>query len=168
MASTWDEHLLSASFRKNHAGRLVFLPFGANKPGYYINSASDEQKTKPFAKMYFLSRALVQLVGMLSALFFAEGVAFADPHTPAIHKIEVFLVIYSITIFLFELLPLWLMSRLYRKSIPEICSAMAVAGVEEIRQLDGSMSPLRRNILVALGGLMILIGAIIAVLVARR
>jgi hypothetical protein len=168
MASAWDEQLLANSFTKNRAGRLVFLPFGLKKPGYYIDSPSDEQKTKPFVRMYFLARLLAQLVGNLTAFFFAEGVAFADPHTPAVDKIKVFLVIYVITISLFELLPLWLISRLYRKSIPEICSAMAVAGVEEVSRLDRSLTPWRRRALLVLGGLTILIGVIMAVLVARR
>ena len=168
MAAGWDEQLLANCFRKDHTERLVFLPFGGNKPGYYIDTPSDEQKTRPFSRMYFLARALVQLVGMLSALFFAQGVAFADPRTSIAHKIKVFLVVYCVAISLFELLPLWLMSRLFRKSIPEICSAMAVAGVEEISQLNRSMSSLRRRLLLALGGLMILIAGIALVLAVRR
>jgi hypothetical protein len=171
MPSGWDEQLLANSFRKNRAGRLVFLPFGMKKPGCYIDSPSDEQKTKPFVRMYFLGRLLAQLLGNLTAFFFAEGVAFADPHTPAVHKIEVFLVIYVITISLFELLPLWLISRLYRRSIPEICSSMPVAGVEEVSQLDKSMAPLQRRGLIVVGAVTILIGVTIGIacfLITRR
>src|SRR5579863_7137810 len=104
--ASWDEQLLAHSFRNDHAGKLVFLPFGWKKPGYRIDSPSDEQKTKPFAKMYFLSRTLIQLFGNLSA---------------------------------FEILPMWLLGRLYRKSIPQICSAMPVAGPEEISHLDKNL-----------------------------
>ena len=170
MPSAWDEQLLANSFRKDSAGRLVFLPFGMKRPGYYIDSPSDEQKIRPFAKMYFLSRALVQLFGNLSAFFFAEGVAFADPHTSTVHKIKNFLVIYIITISLFELLPLWLLSRLYRRSIPEICSSIPVAGVEEVSRLESSARPMRRTLII-LGSLTILIGVTVGIacfLIAHR
>jgi len=168
MASAWDEQLLAYSFRKDHAGRLVFLPFGQKKPGYYIDSPSDEQKTKPFAKMYFLSRALVQLFGNLSAFLLAEGVISADPRASIAHKIKVFLVIYTIAVFLFEILPLWLLGRLYRKLIPQICSAIPVAGPEEIGQLDKSMSPLRRRALFIVIGCTALGLLVALVAVARR
>jgi hypothetical protein len=168
MASAWDEQLVANWFRKDHAGRLVFLPFGRKKPGYYIDSPSDAQKTKPFAGMYFLGRTMVQVVGNLTAFAMAEGVAFADPHTPAVHKIKVCLVIYFIAASLFQLLPMWLMWRLYRKSIPKICSDMAVAGIEETSQLDKSTSPLRRRILIMLLCLMIVIAGLVLVFFARR
>jgi hypothetical protein len=163
----WDEQLLDYSFRKDHAGRLVFLPFGWSKPGYHIDSPSDEQKTKPFAKMYFLSRALVQLFGNLSAFLLAEGVISAEPRASIAHKIKVFLVIYSIAVSLFEILPLCLLGRLYRKSIPQICSAMPVAGPEEISQLDKSLSPLRRRAIFIGIGFMAL-GVLIALAVIAR
>lgn len=167
MASAWDEHLLDYSFRKDHAGRLVFLPFGWNKPGYHIDSPSDEEKTKPLARMYFLSRTLVQLFGNLSAFLLAEGIIFADPRSSIAHKIKVFLVVYSIAVSLFEILPLWLLGRLYRRSIPQICSAMPVAGPEEISQLDKSWSPLRRRmIFVGIGFLAL--GVLIALAVLAR
>jgi hypothetical protein len=167
MASNWDEQLLANSFRKDHTGRLVFLPFGGNKSAYYIDSPSDEQKTRPFSRMYFLSRALVQIVGNLSANLFALAVAFADPSTPLAHKIKVFVAIYLIGASLFEFLPLWLIGRLYRKSIPEICSSMPVAGPEEISQLARITSPLRRRILLIIVGLVILIAAIVMILITR-
>lgn len=168
MASAWDEQLLDYSFRKDPAGRVVFLPFGWKKPGYHIDSPSDEQKTKPFAKMYFLSRTLVQLFGNLSAFLLAEGVISADPRASIAHKIKVFLVIYSIGVSLFEILPLWLLGRLYRKSIPQICSAMPVAGPEEISQLDKSLSPLRRRAIFVGIGFVVLGAVILLAVIARR
>lgn len=168
MVSGWDEQLLGNLFRKDNAGRLIFLPFGWKKPGYHIDSPADEQKTKPFARMYFLGRAVIQLLGNFSACMFAGAVMSADPCASIAHKIKVFLVIYLITFSLFELLPLWLLWKLYRKSIPEICSAMPVAGPEEISQLDRSLSPVRqRAMLIAVGSMVLLVGILLA-LIARR
>jgi|SRR5579862_271831 len=165
--ASWDEQLLAHSFRNDHAGRLVFLPFGWKKPGYRIDSPSDEQKTKPFAKMYFLSRTLIQLFGNLSAFLLAEAVISDDPRASIAHKIKVFLVIYSIAVALFEILPMWLLGRLYRKSIPQICSAMPVAGPEEISQLDKNLGPLRRRLIFIGIGFMAL-GVLIALAVMAR
>jgi hypothetical protein len=167
MASAWDEQLLDYSFKKDPAGRLVFLPFGWKKPGYHIDSPSDEQKTKPFAKMYFLSRALVQFFGNLGAFLLAEAVISSDPRAPVGHKIKVFLVIYSIAVCLFEILPLWLLGRLYRKSIPQICSAMPVAGPEEISRLDKNLGPLRRRLIFTGIGFLAL-GVLLALAVIAR
>jgi hypothetical protein len=168
MVSAWDEQLLENTFKKDQSGRLVFLPFGPRPEGYYIDSANDEEKTKPFAKMYFLSKGLLQFVGNTSAYFLAQGVMFSDPLTSVAHKVKVFLVIYSISIFIFGLLPMWLLGKLYRKSILEICSGMTVAGSEAISKLERNVNPLRRRALFVALGAVILLAGIVLLLISRR
>ncbi len=164
MFSGWDEQLLGNFFKKDPATRLIFLPFGGKKPGYHIDSPADEEKTKPFAKMYFLARAMFQALGSTSAILIAWPWKSAGPCISIAH----FIVAYLIAASLFEFLPLWLLWRLYRKSIPEVCSTMRVAAPEEIRQLDWSMSPFRRRVLMIAIGSMVLLTGIVLVLIARR
>ncbi len=170
MGSAWDEHVLDTFFKKDRRGSLIFLPFGGKKPGYHIDSPTDEQKIKPFARMYFLGRAMFQILGNTSAMLIALMImnAHADRCTPIAQQIKIFLVAFLIAGTLFEFLPLWLLWRLYRKSISEICSAMPVAGPEEISQLDWSMSPFRRRALMIFVGSMVLLVGILLVAIARR
>jgi len=62
---------------------------------------------------------------------------------------------------------MWLLGRLYRKSIPQICSAMPVAGPEEISHLDKNLGPLRRR-LVFIGIGFMALGVLIALAVMAR
>jgi len=54
-----------ALFRKDASGRLIFVPRGPRKAGYYIHAPSDEQKIKAMVKLQIASVMLFNLAGFL-------------------------------------------------------------------------------------------------------
>jgi hypothetical protein len=56
------EYHVEAQFRKDPSGRLVFLPFGPRKQGYFVDSKPDEEKIRSFLKMYRSASAMINLL----------------------------------------------------------------------------------------------------------
>jgi hypothetical protein len=60
-AKTIDYHVES-QFRKDPAGRLVFFPLGVKKQGYFVDSATDEEKIKAYLRKYRGTAVLISLL----------------------------------------------------------------------------------------------------------
>src|SRR5271169_4989279 len=118
MFSGWSEQLLENQFGRDQSGRSVFLPFGPHRAGYHLDSLADDQKIKSLVKLYVLANSLLQGVGLLSGYFLGQAVIFPDRPTSLAGKLEVFLVVYSISVLIFFVVPRWLLGRLYREVIP--------------------------------------------------
>ena len=100
MLSAWIGQLVDARCRKDSSGRLVFLPYGRRRAGYYLDSASDYQKVKALVAIYAVGSLLFQVLGSTSALVITLG-ASSDRPGPLAGKLEFALIIYIISAFTF-------------------------------------------------------------------
>ncbi len=95
MLSAWVGQLVDARCRKDSSGRLVFLPYGRRRAGYYLDPASDYQKVKALVAIYAVGSLLFQVLGSTSALVITLG-ASSDRPGPLAGKLEFALIIYII------------------------------------------------------------------------
>jgi hypothetical protein len=165
MLSAWIGQLVDARCRKDSSGRLVFLPYGRRRAGYYLDSASDYQKVKALVAIYAVGSLLFQVLGSTSALVITLG-ASSDRPGPLAGKLEFALIIYIISAFAFQWLPLWLLWRLYRSLLPQLCSSLQEVGPESMGNLQTIPNPmLRRGLIVAFVGLLLML--VVLFLVSR-
>jgi hypothetical protein len=154
MLSAWIGQLVDARCRKDSGGQLVFLPYGRRRAGYYLDSASDYQKVKALVAIYAVDSLLFQGLGSTSALVITLG-ASSDRPGPLAGKLEFALIIYIISAFIFQWLPMWLLWRLYRSLLPELCSSLREVGPESMGNLQTIPNPMRRRgLIVAFVGLL--------------
>jgi pimeloyl-ACP methyl ester carboxylesterase len=140
------------------SGRLVFLPCGRRRAGYYLDSASDYQKVKALVAIYAVASALFQLLGSTSSLVITLGASFDRPG-PLAGKLEFALIIYIISAFTFQWLPMLLLWRLYRALLPELCSSLQEVDPESMGNLQTIPNPMRRRgLIVAFAGLLVMLG----------
>jgi hypothetical protein len=160
MFSAWIGQLVDARCRKDASGRLVFLPYGRRRAGYYLDSASEYHKVKALVGMYALAIVLFQVLGSTSAIVIVLGDLPDHPGSLA-HKLEFALILYIISAFAFQWLPMLLLWRLYRALLPEACSSLQEVSPESMRNLQTLPNPMRRRaLIVALAGFLVM-GAIL-------
>jgi len=161
--SAWIEQLVNAHCRKDSSGRLVFLPYGRRRAGYYLDSASDQQKVKALVAMYAVASILFQLLGSTSSLIITLGASSDHPGSRA-GKLEFGLILYIISAFAFQWLPMLLLWRLYRSFLPEVCSSLQAVGSESMDNLQTIPNPIRRQgLIVASFGLLLMLGILFLV-----
>jgi hypothetical protein len=157
MLSAWIGQLVDARCRKDSSGRLLFLPYGRRRAGYYLDSASDYPKVKALVAIYAVGSLLFQVLGSTSALVITLG-ASSDRPGPLAGKLEFALIIYIISAFTFQWLPMWLLWRLYRSLLPELCSSLQEVGPESMGNLQTIPNPMRRRgLMVAFVGLLLML-----------
>jgi hypothetical protein len=160
MFSGWIGQLVDARCRKDSSGRLVFLPYGQRRAGYYLDSTSDYQKVKTLVAMYAVGIALLQVLGSTSCLIITLGAAFDRPGSLE-GNLGFALIIYTITAFTFQWLPMLLLWRLYRTLLPELCASLQEVDPEAMGNLQTIPNPMRqRGLIVAFVGLL-LMGAVV-------
>ena len=165
MFSAWIGQPVDARCRKDLSGRLVFLPYGRRRAGYYLDSASDYPKVKALVAIYAVGSLLFQVLGSTSALVITLG-ASSDRPGPLAGKLEFALIIYIISAFAFQWLPMLLLWRLYRSLLPEVCSSLPEVGPESMDNLQTIPNPMRRRgLIVAFFGLLLVL--VILCLVSR-
>src|SRR6266404_5340538 len=57
------DYAVDAHFRKDHSGRLVFVPFSLQRKCYFVDAKSDAEKIRAFVRMY---RSVFQLISFLT------------------------------------------------------------------------------------------------------
>jgi hypothetical protein len=155
MFSAWVGQLVDARCRKDLSGRLVFLPYGRRRAGYYLDCASDYQKVKSLVAIYAVASALFQVLGSTSSLVIVLGASSDRPGSLA-GKLEFALIIYIISAFTFQWLPMLLLWRLYRGLLPDLCSSLQEAGPESMGNLQTIPNSMRRRgLIVAFAGLLV-------------
>lgn len=161
--SGWIEQLTNLQFRKDQSGRLVFLPYGPRRAGYYLESGADGQRIRSLVSLYAVGTGLIQLVGVMSSYIIGQALIFPDRPTSLAGKLEVGLIAYAISSLVLFILPFCLLRKLYKELIPGFCSSLTEAGPESMRTLEKVQSPQRvRMILLAVASMLILAGALIA------
>ena len=156
---------VECQFRRDPSGRLVFLPFGPRKKGYFIDSKSDEDKTRAFVKMYRTAAALMSLLVFPSV--YVPGVildVFAGL-SPQRHRLGIALGIPAFfwVVLMVASLVLW---SVYKQTVQIVTSSLTEVGPDMQNQLTGISSRPKRLALVVLGAGTILLG--ISLLTAQR
>ena len=158
-----------ALFRKDASGRLIFLPRGPRKTGYYIDSASDEQKLKALVKLNVVALMFFNLAGFLGSYTLAatwESLYFI--HLPISIEARVLRVaaVYLISALVIQFTPILVIQKIYQRSLRDICQNLQPAEPGLLGTLSGGSNPLRR-VLLALAVAILLMGVLFAA-VARR
>ena len=167
MLSGWIGQLVNAQFRKDQSGQLVFLPYGPRRAGYYVDSASDDQKIRPLLTVYLLASGMFQVVGLSSSYLLAQATIFPDHPTSKGGKMEVFLVVYFISTLIFWLVPTLLLWKVYRDLVPALCSSLHEVRPESMGKLDSIPNPFRRRALIVVAGCSVLLLGVILLLISR-
>lgn len=163
------DRLADTQFRRDASGRVVFLPRGSRKSGYYIDDASDLQKIRAIAKLYVVAGTLFNLAGFLGSYALMstwESVYFI--HLPISIEARAMRAagVYLISALVIQLTPLLILQQVYRESVTVICSNLKAVKSDSLGPLS-QVSPIRRRLLVVLVGVLILL-ALSVIVIARR
>jgi len=160
------DYAVDAHFRKDHSGRLVFVPFSLKRKCYFIDSKSDAEKIRAFVRIY---RSAVQLISFLTyPSLIIPGLILEDYAglTPRGHRMTIAL---GIPLFFWAVLMvlLWMQWSLYKGGIPSLTSSLIEVGPE----LKGHLSEISQRswrvpLLLAAAGLLLMGFVIFAVLAA--
>ena len=159
-----------ALFRKDASGRLIFLPHGPRKTGYYIDSASDAQKIKALVKLQLVAVMFFNLGGFLASYTLAatwESLYFI--HLPISIEARVLRVaaVYVISALIIQFTPILVVQKIYQRSLRDICQNLQPAEPGLLGPLSGGSNPLRR-VLVALAVGVMLMGVLFAAVASRQ
>jgi hypothetical protein len=157
-------------FRRDAGGRVIFLPRGPRKLGYYIDAASDEQKMKALVKLQLVAVMLFNLAGFLGSYTLAatwESLYFI--HLPISIEARALRVaaVYLISAAVIQFTPILLIQKIYQRSLRDICSSLQPVESGSLGELSRLSKPYLKRVLVVLAVTMMLIGVVLAA-VARR
>jgi len=163
MFSRWLDSLAQQQFRMDTGGRLVFVPFGPRRTGYYVE-AGDEPKLKALVTMYFLARSLVYSLGSTATFMFTQSLLSDERTSPLRRKLELGFTVYAISAVFLYILPALLLWKTYRGLVERLCSVLATMGLESVCQMQPPARDLRTRALLVIMGVSILIFAVVLVL----
>lgn len=160
-----------ALFRKDASGRLIFLPRGPRKTGYYIDAPSDEQKIKALVKLQLVAVMFFNLTGFLGSYALAatwESLYFI--HLPISLEARALRVgaVYLISAAVIQFTPILVVQKIYQRSLREICSTLQPAEPGSFGQLSEVSKPYRQRVLVVLAVTMMLMGVLFAAVAGRQ
>lgn len=161
--SEWLEGVADRQFGKAADGRLAFFPRGWRRPGYYVE-ASNESKVKALVKIYFVSSALLNLVGSIAAIAFTQSLVFDERSAPLKRKLELGLTVYSVSALVMFILPCLLLWKIYKELLARVCSELVTVESDSVSQFE--QTPRRHSaavVLVLTGVLLLALGVIAAV-----
>jgi hypothetical protein len=156
------DYAVDSHFMKDRSGRLVFVPFSLKRKCYFVDSKSDEEKIRPFVRMY---RSASQLISLLASPILMIPALVLDDYAglaPRSHRLAI---AFGIPMFFWLvliglLLMLW---GLYKGGIPSLTSSLIEVEPGLKGQLSGiSQQPRRLPLLVIAACLFLLAGAIFA------
>jgi len=156
------DYVVDTHFREDRSGRLVFVPFTPKGKCYFVDSKSDEQKIRPFVKMF---RSAVQLISFLMyPSLFVPGLILDDYAglSPREHRLAI-----AFGIPLFFLLVLgalvWKLWSLYKGAIPAVTASLSEVGPDVKGQLrEVSQRSWRLPLLFGVSSLLLMVLALFA------
>lgn len=162
------DYAVEAHFRKDRSGRVVFIPFSPKRKGYFVDSKSDEEKIRAFVRMY---RSATTLITFLTSPILFVPVFILEDYgglTPRGHRLAI---TFGIPLFFWLVLIAlaWMVWRLYKGAVPSFTSSLSEAGPDVMGQLS-EISPRPRlvSLLVVVGFLFLIVGALIAYLASNH
>lgn len=133
------DYVVEAHFRRDPSGRLVFIPFTPKGKCYFVDAKSDEEKIRPYVRVF---RSAVQLVSFLMypSLFVPGLVLDRAGLTPRDHRLAI---AFGIPLFFWVILGaiLWMLWSSYRGGIPTLTASLSEVGPEDKSQLREATRP---------------------------
>jgi hypothetical protein len=154
-------------FAKDESGRVVFLPRGPRRLGYYVG-ASDESKFRSLVKLYGTAASLINLAGSVASLAFTQALMFEERSAPLASKLKLGLIVYAICSTILYIGPLLLFWNVYRGEVAGLCSSLATVDPASTRLTSASLNTRRTLLLFIIAGMLILALGIIAAIGLRR
>jgi hypothetical protein len=154
-------------FAKDENGRVVFLPRGARRRGYYVDSA-DENRFKSVVKIYGLAAMLINLTGSTASFAFAQMLALDDHREPLASRLKVALIVYAITAVLLYIGPALIFWKVYRREMDGLCSSLTAADPTSVQLASSPASTQRTAMLFLLAGFLVLALGIFFAVMFRR
>jgi len=162
------DRAVDANFRKDQSGRLVFIPSGPKRKGYFVDSKSNEEKIRALVKMYRSATTVITFLTFPS--IFVPALILDDYAglTPRGHRLAIAL---GIPLFFWLVLVslVWMLWRLYKAAIPSLTSSLGEVGPDAMGQLREISQPSRRlPLLVVTAFLALIVLALFAFLVPHH
>jgi hypothetical protein len=159
-------HFADRQFAKDESGRVVFLPRGPRRLGYYVD-ASDESKFKSLVKLYGIAASLINLAGSVASLAITQSLMFDERSAPLASKLRLGLVVYAVSSTLLYIGPLLLFWNVYRGEVAALCSSLATVDPGSIR-LTSMRSSTRQTALIFIIAIMLILALGIFAAVSLR
>ena len=126
------DNFADCQFAKDENGKLVFLPRGPHRAGYFVD-AEDEQKIKPLVKIYGVAAMIVNLTGSMASIFLSQALTFDERSTSLAHKLKFGLGVYAISAALLYIGPALLLWNVYRGTVDGLCSSLPTVDPTSLR-----------------------------------
>jgi hypothetical protein len=156
------DNLTDRQFAKDDSGRLVFLPRGPRRPGFFVDS-TDEPKIKSLVKIYILAVLLMNSIGSTASIAITLWLVNDEHPASLAHKLKFGLVVYAISASLLYYGPALMMWNVYRGVVGGICSSLTTVDPASIHMTQVPSS--RRAVLILLlsGLVLVALGIFIAI-----
>ena len=162
------ESFAERQFARDESGRVVFLPRGARRTGYYV-AGSDESKFKSLVKVYGAGAALINLTGSMASLAFTQALTFDDHSAPLASKLRFGLVVYLISASLLYLGPALILRSVYRGLVAGLCSPLPAVDPASLRLTWPPSNQHRNRRIVIVAAILILaLGVVVAMTASRH
>ena len=163
MASGIFDIFAARQFAKDENGRVVFLPRGPRRAGYYVG-APEESGLKPLVKLYGVAAALINLAGSMGSYAFTTWLMSSERHAPLASRLKFGLVVYVISASILYIGPALLLWNVYRKEVAVLCSPLATVDPGSVRLTSEHSSAVRTALILVVAGLLVLaLGLLVAV-----
>jgi hypothetical protein len=142
-------------FAKGENGKLVFLPRGPRRSGYFVAS-EDEQKMKSVVKMYGIAAIIVNLTGPFASMALTQMLTFEERSAPLAHKLKFGLVVYVISCSFLYIGPALLLWNVYRGVVDGLCSSLTRADPASLRMTPLPSTSRQAVVLLVFTGLVLI------------
>ena len=142
-------------FARDENGRVVFLPRGLRRQGYYVG-VPDESRFKSLVKIYGLAAVLINLVGSTASIAFSQALALGERSAPLASKLRLGLIVYAISALVLYIGPALLLWSVYRRELAGLCSSLDPVDPAAVRLTATPTSARRTGVILIVAGLLIL------------
>ena len=149
-------------FAKDESGRVVFLPRGPRRAGYYVG-ASDESKFKSLVRLYGIAALLINMAGSVASFGFTQAMIFEERSAPLARKLKVSLIAYAISAFFLYIGPALLLWSVYRGEVTGLCSSLDTVDPASVHLISEHSRTRRTGLVVLFAALLILAGIFAAI-----
>jgi hypothetical protein len=149
------DNFADQQFAKDESGRLVFLPRGPRRAGYFVDT-TDEQKIKSLVKVYAVAAMIVNLTGSMASIAISQMLTIDERPTSLAHKLKFGLVTYLISASLLYIGPALLLWNVYRGAVDKLSASLTSVDPASLQLARLPWTSRRGAVVVAVIGLLIL------------
>jgi hypothetical protein len=161
---------VSAQFRKDSSGRVVFLPLITKREAYFVDSSSDEEKLRALVRLYrgaaVVLNLMWSLLNFLAALAPGSISSYYGGVVPLHDKLVAVGWVAALSL-LFWGSSAWALWGLYQRAIKIFTQSLPPVSPEAVAQLPAPLRSPQRVALVVLGAGLILLAIALFAAVQR-